>query len=508
MDMQNPFSYPNLISATFGDLTIEADLVTSERYPNYREPKTAIDDHWLRELFEENAAALGEKCGRQVGLALKSRLEELADDENSHDRFSYIWRPAIEDHPQNHQSPSITDTLIVALRDVTTAHLKNRNDEALIREFLKSKSHFVVRTGFYLINSYLDRFSDPFWETFKSDPQTFLLDNNYRHELYKFCETHFSNFSTELKDYLVDVIEDVKGDWRDDVDKRQMDAYVRLRWFTAIKGKGHARSDERYAHYKKLSEMEEDIEHPDLSSYTTTSWGHERPISPQDLMSKGTAAQIVAFLDEFNPKDKYGHSAEEGTGEVLRDAIKSKWNQEQISKMIHFFWAQRDGIDEQEEIRSRILAFWRVCFHKCKGHESENEKILSDLNLLAVFLKGIDAEQKSWLLQSVPYSEVHFHIGFFTEYLNHLADTNPLDVAEIFLTLLDHSIPTYKEETIQSIVEKIYKAGGREQAGRICDKYGRAGAEFLREIYEKFHRPQRAKARPMKGQLEKDGMEM
>lgn len=743
-----------------------------------REPKTAIDDHWLRELFEENAVALGEKCGRQVGLALKSRLEELADDENSHDRYSYIWRPAIEDHPQNHQAPSTTDTLVAALRDVCSAYLKNQNDVALVREFLKSKSHFVVRTGFHVINAYFDRFSDPFWETFKGDTQKFLLDLNYRHELYKLFEARFSKFSDPLKNDLVDAIETIKGDWRDDVDKEKMNAYVRLRWFTAIKGQGHPQADERYEHYKKMSETEEDIEHPDLSSYTTTSSGHERPIAPNDLMSKGTVAQIVSFLNEYAPKDKYGYSAEEGTGEVLKDAIKSnaaffekdlleflklksrkyhyyvtdalgdvrkeqkdfnwkqvldylkklieddafwkwadeirgksgdypngdwivsaiarlvergvisderalseelmdtvrvillrlldkqpssvgderddfltaainsskgqiieayinyalrkfrlceqqkeskdkiwpeiqavldseldrtkngnfefsalagryipnlmymnpewvatkfneifpkerdknwtaamhgysyvgrvyagiyellkkndhldksletdvvtmhgqnkvlehigvaylrgveslddpasliskivtKWKQEQISRIIHFFWALRDESSDDEDMRPRILAFWRVCFEKCKGHESENEKILSDLNLLAVFLKGIDAEQKSWLLQSVPYSEVHFHIDFFTEYLNQLADANPLDVADIFLALLEHAPPpTYEEETIQSIVEKIYKAGGKDAADRICDKYVRAGSEFLREIYERYH---------------------
>ena len=47
------------------------------------------------------------------------------------------------------------------------------------------------------------------------------------------------------------------------------------------------------------------------------------------------------------------------------------------------------------------------------------------------------------------------------------------------------SLSDYKKEHIQSIIEKLYKIGKKEEADEICNEYGRRGLDFLRDIYEK-----------------------
>ena len=70
------------------------------------------------------------------------------------------------------------------------------------------------------------------------------------------------------------------------------------------------------------------------------------------------------------------------------------------------------------------------------------------------------------------------------EYWNKLADISHQATGGVFLIMLEKAIPWYKEEDIQSIVEKIYNAGFKnELANPICDRYARAGFKFLTEIY-------------------------
>ena len=53
--------------------------------------------------------------------------------------------------------------------------------------------------------------------------------------------------------------------------------------------------------------------------------------------------------------------------------------------------------------------------------------------------------------------------------------------------MLSKSTPTFREENIKSIVEKIYQFGDKNKANKICNIYGSGGYEFLRPLYEKYN---------------------
>jgi hypothetical protein len=175
------------------------------------------------------------------------------------------------------------------------------------------------------------------------------------------------------------------------------------------------------------------------------------------------------------------------TKNSLFKLILDRWQTNEIEEVISLFWMHRDA-ELNSDQKEHIYNFWHYCFDRIKGQEEKNKAILSDINLLAVFLDQINKDQKDWLMQSVLYVEERYHSAFLLEYLNKIADKNPREAGEVFLAMLTKTVPWYEEGNIKSFVEKAFVAGLKSDiANPICDKYARAGFEFLTEIYKKYN---------------------
>jgi len=176
--------------------------------------------------------------------------------------------------------------------------------------------------------------------------------------------------------------------------------------------------------------------------------------------------------------------------------ILDKYKYEPIEDIIGFFWMQRKYLKEQtetdEDVRKRIIEFWRWLYEKYKKNTSlkeEDKKILSHAAKLAAILPQIDKENFEWLMLSAPYVHIIFN-SFFIEYLDELKDKGDVKetakyIGEIYLKMLDSFTPDFDQTNIRSIVEFLYKSSNRENANKICNIYGTRGYEFLRDIYGK-----------------------
>jgi len=169
--------------------------------------------------------------------------------------------------------------------------------------------------------------------------------------------------------------------------------------------------------------------------------------------------------------------------------ILQNWESQDISSMIDLFWSHRE-VDFKNQEDQRILAFWEHCYNKIKGNEDANQEILSDLNLLAVFLRQIDPKSKEWLLQCAPYVEKRHHAYFFLEYLDKLATTSPKELGEVYFAMIGKTLPLYEEANIRSVVEKVFNANEKVLANQICDRYTREGVMFLKDLYDKYNQTQ------------------
>ena len=117
---------------------------------------------------------------------------------------------------------------------------------------------------------------------------------------------------------------------------------------------------------------------------------------------------------------------------------------------------------------------------------TDDKKILSVIGKLTIFLPHINEEYSQWLLLAAPYTNENYNSSFFVEYLNKFDDPqSSVYLGKIFIKILEHYIPYFREENIQSIVEKLYKHGQKDDADKICNIYGMNSYEFLRDLYEK-----------------------
>jgi hypothetical protein len=179
------------------------------------------------------------------------------------------------------------------------------------------------------------------------------------------------------------------------------------------------------------------------------------------------------------------------------------WKHDQIKEIIGFFWMQRNYLreasEENEEIKKKIIEFWKVIYERYKDKDEksfshEDKLILSSISELAALLPSIDAEFYKWLMLSAPHVNEDFRYSFFIEYLDEIKDKGENKetakyIGEIYLKMLERGTPDHDKKHIRSIVEFLYDAGAQEYANKICNIYGSRGSEFLRDIYEKFNTP-------------------
>lgn len=283
-----------------------------------RKPYSAVGDYWLRELFRANREALGEKCGLEMVELLRGRLSEVLSPDKG-GLYSYIWRPAIEDHTQNLSVDRVQDTLISALRDIllVCAKTKGGEAEAILRSLLQDDLPILKRNGLYVVNQLYDLHQGLFWEVLGPE----LFDINLQHELFDLLQVHFRHFKGDEQDRVIDTIAQLTKDWKEGTDKNLLDAQLRLDWLQAISGQGNDRADELYVEYLKIARRPSD--HPEFPSYTEGGLGEVRPCSVEDLLTK-SVPEIVEYLSSFEGKRGWRTPSEEGLAEVLADAVKQK----------------------------------------------------------------------------------------------------------------------------------------------------------------------------------------
>lgn len=99
---------------------------------------TVVDDYWLKELVNSSSSALGAKTGREAAEVFLTRLSDLfAHDTDG--RPTYLSRPAIEDHAQNHDWDGPENRLVEGLRNALCGWVDR--DTASAKPFIEQLLH-------------------------------------------------------------------------------------------------------------------------------------------------------------------------------------------------------------------------------------------------------------------------------------------------------------------------------------------------------------------------------
>ena len=251
------------------------------------------------------------------GLKLFSNLLERAlyisdppDEISIPGQFSYIWRPAIEDHILNHGN-DIKDILITIVRDAAI-QLSHKGEEELkyVIDFLETRTLLHKRIALH--NLTLSEYGTSLVERHLSDKDLFD-DRCVRHEYAKLLRQRFGDIDPDAQKCVLDWIStgpdtEVYEQWckmwgdpsPNEVAIRRYSDVWKRDWYSTLDK--HLAGEDLIDYHRLISEYGEP-EHDDFLYTTTVSWvGPRSPLTAEQI-SKRSPLNVINYLRNWQPSE-------------------------------------------------------------------------------------------------------------------------------------------------------------------------------------------------------------
>ncbi|MFH1263167.1 MAG: hypothetical protein V1495_06975 [Pseudomonadota bacterium] len=272
-----------------------------------------FDGYQYTEVVRELTDKLSPTCGKPFFDLLCSLLNAAlhATCRDSSADYSYIWRPAVEDHEQNQDFEKLTCTLVPAIRDVGEYLIRNGDVriEDLVSELEIKAWPIFRRIGLHFLRTFHATSRDQALKR-ALDKQNF--DNlDVCHEYFLLLQTTFPTFSPEEQA--------IYYQWVNEGPDKQKYTDVRTQWH------GQAPSEEQVQQYvtawrrdhlapvqscltgpwkQQYKEFEASAgqpHHPEFPSYHGDVWvGPESP-EPENTLQSLAVPDLVAYLKTWIP---------------------------------------------------------------------------------------------------------------------------------------------------------------------------------------------------------------
>lgn len=297
---------------------------------------TARFDQWdYEEILKKNIPELVRAAGLKAFDFLRDLLETAirfsrrGGENDKPEDLSFIWRPAIEDHPQNIHH-SLKDVLITSVRDA--AESISRTKAAHIRDLvskLESRPWRVFhRIALHLLRCFPDISLELIAE--RLTDHDLFEDGCCRHEYTMLLGDCYSLLSSKQQKIILGWIEqgpDLKkfkkmeeeftGKLPTDEEAQRYRRYWqrdRLAWFKKSLPKKWKH------HYEKLVAELGEPEHPEFESYSESWVGPTSPKSAEDLKAM-TVPDIAKFCKTWQPSGDPMTPSPEGLGRMLSPVV-------------------------------------------------------------------------------------------------------------------------------------------------------------------------------------------
>jgi len=286
---------------------------------NKKTPVLRIDKYWASELVGKVAAKAAIVLGQQAVDLFEAKLIQALEI-NGNDKWSVIWRHAIEEHDQNSGGEDVDDILLQAYRDALLAWYRDDKDgtaEAYLVNAINSEYQVIQRTAIYVAS-----------EVFELNIASKIIiplffNDKYRHEMWLLLNNNFAQFSDVLKNGTLDIIADMSYRGDDGKIEEKLTAYKRAVWYSAIE----EHDDVANAEYNKcIAITEQEPEHPAFASYITVSAGtSESPVSLVDLkIMLKEPEKMVNYLNEYDHIGHFGEAGLEGLVESFGKLVEDE----------------------------------------------------------------------------------------------------------------------------------------------------------------------------------------
>ncbi|WMW22750.1 hypothetical protein RE476_02710 [Methanolobus mangrovi] len=255
------------------------------------------------------------------------RFSDESTDETV-EEYSFIWRPAIEEHDQNHRIHEINDLIVSAVRDVADELIETNGK--IVLEIIEGQTFKLFkRIGLYLRRK---------WPEIDPDGTANLVINpnvfddiHLHHEFYLLVAEQFDNFSPMVQKAYLDMIKQAvdvgkKFDLREreygnQPHTEEIESYVR-RWQYKKLWPIQAFLDQEWREqFNTLKGEFGELDHPEFYSYFSKGW--VGPISPkaiEDLKSMNID-ELISFLNSWSPSESPMSASPEGLGRQLTELV-------------------------------------------------------------------------------------------------------------------------------------------------------------------------------------------
>lgn len=282
-----------------------------------------VETYWLNDFFKAHAKTMGAIYGDVVVPILMDKLNGALTEEV--DAYSFLRRPAIENHQQNYHDNAFESILITALRDALLAFAEVRPSDAggCVKSLLASKHSILNRIGWHIVDVFFPQYKTIFLELLSSN----IFSRDVWHEMYLLLQHNFSNLTDAEKDRVFESIQNIQiSGERTDAERQKYKEHVERDWLSAIHGKGSEEVDARFSELMSKRELGGLREHPEFISYHETFVGEmPAPISADDILGmRHDKRAVIKIFNNFEPKNGWREPTYRSFADVLSLAVQKE----------------------------------------------------------------------------------------------------------------------------------------------------------------------------------------
>ena len=166
-----------------------------------------------------------------------------------------------------------------------------------------------------------------------------------------------------------------------------------------------------------------------------------------------------------------------------------------LSGVVYFFSRRKENLSDK--VKVKVIPAWRALFKVLSQHSEEKEyqAVLSPLSMWLGLIDKIDDEAHAWIKVSMNYLDkvpgYAFTLSSVIEASQKHVLITPKKVGEIYLEIPEREM-RFLEQTQKNEVEEtiriLYNKGYKDLADEICNRFGKAGVDFLRSVYAEYQR--------------------
>lgn len=285
-----------------------------------KEPEFKVDPYWLKELLNKHTLAYIEAFDFDFINVIRQRLREVYSFGSRHEA-SWLSRPAIEDHAQNHDWDDVNNLFVDILRDALATLIRKMNGGAILSEIAsiyKNGEQIERRIAIHLFNEQFEQLKDIVNAVIDAK----AIDQGCLHETYWFLKNNFSLLASAAQEKLISSIELLTSN---NLEVDSAEVWLQRRFLHALVGHEHPKVELLRAKLASFTGVNEPavIEHPDFLTYMTSWIGPgPSPFTQEELIWSLEEGRLVEMLNSFEPKDRWTGPSRRALVDTLESAIK------------------------------------------------------------------------------------------------------------------------------------------------------------------------------------------